>query len=289
MALNDKVKTKKQAMDEMAKSMETKAIQTEKTVGSVDRLANKIGGQNVQWKDTLKIIDKLNDRLDAINDKNQTPMGMGTQDDYKAYKKLIEDVANIQAKTQTHLMEQRASWKKVSADYEDQLIKGRRLQEVISRANMPLLGFVTEMATTKMQDVNARSQRIGVLKQKGGVLGENLSKEELKELLTLQKTSDKGGVFQKLDDAFEKNFGSGSSWDKFFGGHGKLAAGGLAMGGVGAGIGLSKKIIDASPLMQQMLKIINFGFVLLLRPIGDFLGMILRPIVLLLLRKFIIV
>jgi hypothetical protein len=46
--------------------------------------------------------------------------------------------------------------------------------------------------------------------------------------------------------------------------------------------------IESSPMMQQMLKLWKFGIMMIFRPIGDFFGFFLRPIFVLLLRKFII-
>ena len=67
-----------------------------------------------------------------------------------------------------------------------------------------------------------------------------------------------------------------------------MAIGGLALGGATL-IGMAfKKALDSSPMMQQMLKLWNFGIMLILRPIGDFIGFMLRPIMVWMLRKFII-
>ena len=119
------------------------------------------------------------------------------------------------------------------------------------------------------------------------VKGGSASKDEMKQfsLLSQSKTM---GMFGKLDKIFEKSFGGDSKWNKMFMGKGKMAAAGIGLGAAGAGIGLGAKIIDSSPLMQQMLKLLNFGVMLILRPIGDFFGMLMRPILILLLRKFII-
>lgn len=51
---------------------------------------------------------------------------------------------------------------------------------------------------------------------------------------------------------------------------------------------LSGMLVSSSPMLQQMLKLINFGVMLILRPIGDFFGFFLRPIVLFILRNYII-
>ena len=104
-------------------------------------------------------------------------------------------------------------------------------------------------------------------------------------MLSQSKTT---SFFEKMDKRFDKSFGQDSKWNKMFAGKGKAAAVGLGIGAAGAGLGLTSKIIDSSPLMQQMLKLLNFGIMLILRPIGDFFGMLMRPILILLLRKFII-
>ena len=60
------------------------------------------------------------------------------------------------------------------------------------------------------------------------------------------------------------------------------------MGAVGGGLAIGKAIIDSSMMLQQMLKLLQFGVMLILKPIGDFFGFLMRPIMILLLRKFII-
>jgi len=51
---------------------------------------------------------------------------------------------------------------------------------------------------------------------------------------------------------------------------------GIAAGLSGAA-GLGKMIIDSSPVLKAMLKLLNMGIMLILRPIGDFIGFMLRP------------
>jgi len=57
----------------------------------------------------------------------------------------------------------------------------------------------------------------------------------------------------------------------------KIAGIGAALAG---GAGLAKMIVDSSPMLKQMLKILNIGIMLILRPIGDFIGFMLRPLLL---------
>ena len=74
--------------------------------------------------------------------------------------------------------------------------------------------------------------------------------------------------------------------DKMQGGMEKYGKG-LAIGGIGAlGIGGSiiTKAIESSPIAQSMMKIMSTAFTLILRPIGDFFGGVMKPIALRLLK-----
>ena len=56
------------------------------------------------------------------------------------------------------------------------------------------------------------------------------------------------------------------------------AGGGLLAGGMmAAATGLFVKVIQASPLLSAMMKIMQTSFTLILRPIGDFFGAFFRP------------
>lgn len=69
---------------------------------------------------------------------------------------------------------------------------------------------------------------------------------------------------------------------------GGLAKLGLVVGGIKGIQGLVKMVVSSSPMLKQMLKLFNFGIMLILRPIGDFIGFMLRPVMIMLLRTFII-
>jgi hypothetical protein len=59
--------------------------------------------------------------------------------------------------------------------------------------------------------------------------------------------------------------------------------------GVGSLVGLVKKIagmmVESSPMLKGMLKLLNYSIMLILRPIGDFFGFFLRPLVIYFLRS----
>jgi len=66
----------------------------------------------------------------------------------------------------------------------------------------------------------------------------------------------------------------------------------MLLGGIGIAIGailtVVKGLAGSSPMLKQMMKLMNFGIMMIFRPIGDFIGFLLRPIIVLLLRNFII-
>tara|TARA_R110000796_G_scaffold234952_1_gene353878 strand:+ start:1411 stop:2526 length:1116 start_codon:yes stop_codon:yes gene_type:complete len=70
---------------------------------------------------------------------------------------------------------------------------------------------------------------------------------------------------------------------------GNLAKLGMIAIGVGSLVALVSKltgmIIDASPMLKGMLKLLNYSVMLILRPIGDFFGFFLRPLVIYFLRN----
>jgi len=52
----------------------------------------------------------------------------------------------------------------------------------------------------------------------------------------------------------------------------------LGMAGAGILAGVLGKVVSSSPLLQSMMKMMNMGMTLIFRPIGDFIGSIMRPL-----------
>jgi len=168
------------------------------------------------------------------------------------------------------------------------LMSNARVMEVMSRQSGgglvgTAMNFMGGMGQAKMAD----AQRLKELLSKKG----SLTVSEHQEKATLQK---QGSVMalEKMSDKFDKYFGGDSKWNKLFGGHGKMAATGIGLGAAAIGFQAVQKgvtlAIESSPLLQQMLKLWKFGIMMLLRPIATFFGMIMRPIMIVMLRKFII-
>jgi hypothetical protein len=68
-------------------------------------------------------------------------------------------------------------------------------------------------------------------------------------------------------------------------GLGKIGIIGIAVGSI---LGVVKSLAGSSPMLKQMMKLMNFSIMMILRPIGDFIGFMLRPILIMLLRNIII-
>lgn len=131
------------------------------------------------------------------------------------------------------------------------------------------------------EELNKMIERFGEIgSDKGGTEGKwsDASPEDRKKGAKLKedtKGKETSGLADKLSGAKE-----------FFGKH-KM---GMMVGAGSAGvlIGILKKAFDSSPMFQQIYKLLNFGIMMILRPIGDFFGFLMRPIMIMLLRKFII-
>lgn len=96
----------------------------------------------------------------------------------------------------------------------------------------------------------------------------------------LAKIFNKGGTGAPKEKEEKKGLLAGMT-----SGLGKL---GMIAGLVGIAVGMVKMLVSSSPMLKQILKLFNFGIMLILRPIGDFIGFMLRPIMLMVLTKFIL-
>ena len=99
-------------------------------------------------------------------------------------------------------------------------------------------------------------------------------------------TSGMGGLGSKMTNAASGGAG------KAGGIAGNIAKLGVIAIGVGTLVGLVAKlmgmIVDSSPMLKQMLKLLNFSVMLILRPIGDFIGFFLKPVIIYFLRNIVL-
>ena len=206
--------------------------------------------------------------------------------------KEIKAVAAANKKAAEHAKKMEIS-SKIIADrqdkhlkLEDKLMKQRRLLEVGTRVGGAVgggmggavFGFLQQVASMKMMDYSSKREDLMDKGKKFPLTGSD----------RLAKDKQESTMLGRLDKTIDRAFGGDSKWNKMFGGHGRMAAMGAGMGAVGGGLALTKAIIDSSAMLQQMLKLLQFGVMLILKPIGDFFGFLMRPILILMLRKFII-
>ena len=164
------------------------------------------------------------------------------------------------------------------------ITKGATAGLVFQKLTGSIEGYITQ--NEKYKDAHAELQE---LIKKYGNIGDDQGKGKDERW---SKASDK----ERARGAELREQTKGKSGDKladqlggakeFFGRH-KM---GMMIGAGSAGILLKvlKMAFDASPMFQQIQKLLKFGIMMVLRPIGDFFGFIMRPIMIMLLRKFII-
>tara|TARA_R110002051_G_scaffold3442_2_gene18620 strand:- start:1573 stop:3672 length:2100 start_codon:yes stop_codon:yes gene_type:complete len=112
----------------------------------------------------------------------------------------------------------------------------------------------------------------------GGALGELQSQFDE----TIDTGKDGGAVEGKMKPMFSKLSKLGDFLSK------KAVPIGLGIGVAGVLMSVIVKAFSASPLFAQMMKMMKFMVTLILMPIGTFFGALLRPILVILLRKFIV-
>ena len=214
-------------------------------------------------KQLTKTVEGMQNSIDSLKDATAA-----------AKRPLEEELKIVKEKTKSRAQ-------LLAQEHEEK--QSRRLMTVATRGQHPAFGLLSGLAGQKFEGASRLSDLERMENQ-----GMGLSDEQRKTKSQLIEQGVDKSAFKPMFDIFNKHFGQGSKWDKQFGGHGKTAAMGLGMGAVGGGLALGKMIFDSSPMMQQMFKLLKFGIMMVLRPIGDFFGFVMRPILLVLLRKFIL-
>ena len=173
-----------------------------------------------------------------------------------------------------------ASWKKLQIRFETsvrQLYSSlpKQINSVLIKLHnnlqKSLSGFLSKMNQVQQQKLTAafgkmsrfaKSSYDGVFKvvAKGLAIAQRANKIGVKIMGGAQK------AWQKTGGKLAEKLPSGAG--------GSLLAGGM----MAAATGLFVKVIQASPLLSAMMKIMNTAFTLILRPIGDFFGAFFRPL-----------
>ena len=233
-----------------------------------------------------KTIEKLNKKLDEMT-KTTGTAATGNKDWHKT-----------QALLKIELEKERGRQVRMNKDHAKALSEGGNQMKLFTgmlTKGLPVgaaFGMLTGKAEKLALQYEANQQELASLESSLENLNKRLNDPDLdpKERGTLERA--KEGLEGRRDEAQGKVDESGAVAEKlagakeFFGKH-KM---GMMIGAGSAGviIGILKKALDASPMFQQIYKLLNFGIMMILRPIGDFFGFLMRPIMIMLLRKFII-
>ena len=168
------------------------------------------------------------------------------------------------------------------------IVGGGGGQSGIMRALQGAGGAIFGKLSESVADVYNYQQHKGDIKKEftGGATGGMLSPDQKKGI------AGNYGIQGDLDKVSKRAEGRmGKVLGKLGGGKGMKMAGAVGLGALGLA-SLAKKgfqaLVESSPMLKQMMKMLNFGVMMILRPIGDFFGFFLRPIFVYLLRKFII-
>jgi hypothetical protein len=237
------------------------------------------------------------------------------------YKKILKDLVKIlkdefkEIKKGTKFIQQDNSWREKSHKYkleELQLHDDNVAAHIKLRASLKGAQTQMQMFTGLMRNGVTVGTVFGTLVNKGKGLADSYSdaasavtklEEKISNLTELiEKTKDAGEKeeFGKQKEAAESDLSDAKA---AFGEQGKLGQGLSAMGEfakkhaagilIGAGaagtlLKVLKMAFDASPMFQQMRKLLAFGVNMILRPIGDFFGFLMRPVLIMLMRKLIL-
>jgi len=247
--------------------------------------------------DLKGVISDLHDEIKALNALLKT-FGAGIQASTKNFHKSTADQVML-IKLQGEMVRQNADYRKSLTTSQDAmkmftgaLTKGIPATAIFGAALSKIGGLTKELDNFKAAaaEFSDFQKEVGVKDQKSKEFA-NLSTEDQGKYMEKQenmeqKKKDKEGAFGGQGGMSGKMVEGISKMGEF----GKKHMGGILIGAGSAGVLISilKKALSASPMFQQMMKLLNFGIMMVLRPIGDFFGFLFRPILIMLLRKFII-
>ena len=228
--------------------------------------------KKTQDKETLKVLQGMTESLKNLGvSKRSSEIHKETQEHNRAVRSHIERRAELRDKTRMGM----PNIANIMAGGAESPISG--------------LGRMQKMASKPFKGVYEYQKSEGRIEELKGKKAKDRSKDEKDELKRL--VGERGGSKKRAESGFGKNL-MGKRMQGMIGKVGKFmesskGQGMMAGGMMGASIltMIIKKAMEASPMLQQMLKIMNVAMTLFLRPIGDFIGGMLKPIMLFFLRE----
>ena len=247
--------------------------------------------------DLKGVIKDLQDEIKNLNKLLQT-FGKNVKIGNKVTKMGVDDHLRL-IKAQGQMVRENADYRKSIQNGSSAMDQfAAALQGGFSPMQM-FVGITKKMGglSTELDDFKKKTSEFADIQKEFGITEKKGDKWDTRSDEDKQRYIDKEGEVADAKTKKEGAFGgqggaSGklvegmSSMKKFAEKH----ATGMIIGAGSAAvlIGILKKALDASPMFQQMMKLLNFGIMMVLRPIGDFFGFLFRPILIMLLRKFII-
>ena len=260
-------------------------------------MADDTDTENEANVDLKGIIKDLHDEIKALNKLLQS-FGQNIQGASKGFHMTMDDRLKLRKIDDQRIKENiklRSSLRSSQDSMElftGALTKGIPAATIFGAALKKIGGLSQELDNFKAAAAEFADfqKEVGVKDQKSKEFA-NLSDEDKSKYMEKQENMEEkdkarkgafggqGGMSGKMVEGISK-----------MGEFGKKHMGGILIGAGSAGVLISilKKALSASPMFQQMMKLLNFGIMMVLRPIGDFFGFLFRPILIMLLRKFII-
>jgi hypothetical protein len=158
--------------------------------------------------------------------------------------------------------------------FQENKIAQEKYKEAVKTSAEALQKMQIAFLTQDPVEMEEAKQELGVAKK-----GEARTKIDVENT---QDELEKKGIAGKLKPMFAKLDKVGEFLGK------KALPIGLGVGVAGVLMSVIVKAFSASPLFAQMMKLMKFMVTLILMPIGTFFGALLRPILIMLLRKFIV-
>ena len=228
--------------------------------------------KKTQDKETLKVLQGMTESLKNLGvSKRSREIHKETQEHNRAVRSHIERRAELRDKTRMGM----PNIANIMAGGAESPIAG--------------LGRMQKMASKPFKGVYEYQKSEGRIEELKGKKAKDRSKDEKDELKRL--VQERKGSKKRAESGFGKNL-MGKRMQGMIGKVGKFmesskGQGMMAGGMMGASIltMIIKKAMEASPMLQQMLKIMNVAMTLFLRPIGDFIGGMLKPIMLFFLKE----
>tara|TARA_R110002012_G_C11673802_1_gene613394 strand:- start:7765 stop:9315 length:1551 start_codon:yes stop_codon:yes gene_type:complete len=233
-----------------------------------------------------KVVKGLAEQVERLT-KLMEKQAKATEGSTKSFHKTVDEQKEL-IKAQGDMVKENLRYRKSLQDttssmqmFTGLLSKGATMATVFSAISSKGKALSQQYEQSK-EDYNELTKTVQNLEKAIAEETDPSKREELGREMT-QKQGEQDEAKEKMDEGMGKNL---SKLGEFADKHktGIL----LGAGAAGTLLKVLKMAFDASPMFQQMSKMLKFGVMMILRPIGDFFGFIMRPIMIMLLRKFII-